>query len=84
MTDPNLRRLLEIAAQKTPDGDSTCKHYAIMPRFNVKADVNIQGIGSFEKANEALQESFYKELGINVLWIDQYSEIPNMLKMIKS
>lgn len=83
MTDPNLRRLLEVAAQKNPDGDSICKHYAILPRLHIKSGESIQGIKSFEKANEALQESFYKELGINVLWIDNYAEIPAILKQIK-
>ncbi len=30
MTDPNMRRLLEIAAQKRTENDGECQHYAIM------------------------------------------------------
>lgn len=84
MTDPNLRRLLEIAAQKRPDGDNECKHYAILPRLNIESSESIKGIKSFQNANETLQESFFKELGINVLWVDDYAEIPNILKAIKN
>lgn len=83
MTDPNMRRLLEIAAQKGMDGDNNSKHYAIMKRFNVKGNKVLQDIQRFEIVNESLQESFYKELGINVLWIDEYNEIPMILRKIK-
>lgn len=83
MTDPNMRRLLEIAAQKRIDNDGDCQHYAIMLRFGLKESESVDSIKSFEKVNETLQESFFKELGVNVIWIDKFSEIPNMLKHIK-
>lgn len=83
MTDPNMRRLLEIAAQKRTETDIDCQHYAIMRRFKIKDSEEISSIKSFEKVNESLQESFYKELGINVLWIDEFNEIPTLLKQIK-
>ena len=83
MTDPNMRRLLEIAAQKSTEEDGVCKHYAIMPRFNIKESEGVEAIKSFEKVNESLQESFFRELGINVIWIDEFSEIPILLKQIK-
>ena len=83
MTDPNMRRLLEIAAQKRTENDSDCQHYAIMRRFRIKESVEADSIKSFERVNETLQESFFKELGVNVKWIDEYSEIPAILKQIK-
>ncbi len=83
MTDPNMRRLLEIAAQKSIGEDRACKHYAIMPRFCIKELEEVEAIKSFEKVNESLQESFFGELGINVIWIDEFSEIPMLLKQIK-
>lgn len=43
----------------------------------------VESIKSFERVNESLQESFFKELGVNVLWIDEFSEIPILLKQIK-
>lgn len=83
MTDPNMRRLLEIAAQKRIENDGDCQHYAIMRRFRIKESAGVDSIQSFERANETLQESFFKELGVNVIWIDEFSEIPMILKQIK-
>lgn len=40
MTDPNMRRLLEIAAQKRTENDGECQHYAIMRRFEHKSQSN--------------------------------------------
>ncbi len=82
MTDPNMRRLLEIAAQKRAEEQERCKHFAIMKRFNIDSENN-DAIKSFEKVNEALQESFFKELGVNIIWFDEYEEIPDILKTIK-
>lgn len=83
MTDPNMRRLLEIAAQKRIDIKDTCRHYALMQRFSINSSNKSDSIKSFENVNEALQESLYEELGINVIWFDYYSEIPDILKKIK-
>lgn len=82
MTDPNMRRLLEIAAQKRAEDQENCKHFAIMQRFNIDSDNN-ESIKSFEKVNEALQESFFKELGVNIVWFDKFTEIPGILRKIK-
>lgn len=83
MTDPNMRRLLEVAAQKRTENDGECQHYAIMKRFKIEAVDKSDSIKSFERVNETLQESFFKELGVNVLWIDEFSDIPMLLKEIK-
>lgn len=82
MTDPNMRRLLEIAAQKRPD-DELCRHYAIMRRFKIGDSQEKDTVKSFEGVNESLQESFFAELGINIIWVDEYSEIPKILQRIK-
>jgi len=83
MTDPNMRRLLEIAAQKRTDIKDTCRHYAIMRRFTIDSSEKSNAIKSFENVNDALQESFYKELGVNIIWFDEYNEIPGILKNLK-
>lgn len=83
MTDPNMRRLLEIAAQKRDDINEECKHYAIMKRFKITNTKSSKAINKFESVNDLLQEAFFKELGVNILWIDDYKEIPNILKKIK-
>lgn len=83
MTDPNMRRLLEIAAQKRMENDQDCPHYAIMRRFKMKESDKVESLKSFENVHESLQESFFKESGINVIWVDEFSEIPEIIKEIK-
>ena len=83
ITDPNMRRLLEIAALKRTENDEACQHYAIMRRFRLKELAEVDSIKNFERVNETLQESFFKELGVNVIWIDEFEEIPMILKQIK-
>lgn len=83
MTDPNMRRLLEIAAQKKYD-DDLCQHYVIMRRFKINNSGKSASIKRFENVNESLQEDFFKSLGVNVIWVNDYDEIPNLLKQIKS
>lgn len=83
MTDPNMRRLLDIAKNKRSEMTETCRHYAIMPRLTLASSNESSSIRSFENVNETLQESFFKELGINIIWFDNFSEIPGILKEIK-
>ena len=73
----------EIAAQKKADGDALCRHYAIMRRFKIKDAQEKEAIKTFEGVNESLQELFFEEMGINVIWVDEYSEVPEILRQIK-
>ena len=54
-----------------------------MRRFRLKELAEVDSIKNFERVNETLQESFFKELGVNVIWIDEFEEIPMILKQIK-
>lgn len=87
MTDPNLRRLLDIAVRKQ-EGDLS-KHFVLMKResyvnnMDTDANINISSIEKFDLANQELQEDYYKELGLNIIWFDSYNEIPLILKQIK-
>lgn len=83
MTDPNMRRLLEIAAQKRDVENLECKHYAIMKKFCIEGSETSDAIKSFEGVNESIQESLFQEIGVNVIWIKKYEEIPTILRQIK-
>ena len=83
MTDPNMRRLLEVAANKDESGDVRCRHYAILPRFSITSNKSSDVIQKFESINETLQETMYRELGINVLWVDDFEDVPQIIKKIK-
>lgn len=88
MTDPNLRRLLDIVVRKQINGD-ICKHYAILPKEslvdinNSIEGVNINNLKLFEKTIINIQEDYFKELGVNIIWIESFSEIPEILKRIR-
>lgn len=55
-----------------------------MQRFKINSSGKSESIKRFENVNESLQEDFFKSLGVNVIWVNDYDEIPNLLKQIKS
>lgn len=88
LTDPNLRRLLEIAA-KSADRP---KHFAFMQRINIDKFTKDDGktvvrapIGvskRFLDRHHSLNEEVMRELGVNVIWYETYDEIPKILQRI--
>lgn len=84
LTDPNLRRLLDIAARKIHQP----RHFAILKRQNIKDKFNkaisSKAIDSFIAVDQELQEESYRELGISILWVDDYHEIPNIIDSIRN
>jgi len=73
LTDPNLRRLLAIAARKLTEP----KHYAILKRQNVVSTGKAASV--FVNVDQKLQEESFRELGLKIIWVDDYDEIPGML-----
>ncbi|MCX2545724.1 SIR2 family protein [Pseudomonas sp. COW5] len=88
MSDPNLRRLLEIAARSIEKP----KHYAFMQRINIeyfskhndKKIINapISTIKTFLDRHHSLNEEVLKELGVNIIWYEEYDDIPQLLEQI--
>lgn len=89
MTDPNLRRLMDISARSLEQN----KHFAFMKRLSIddfcyditesgkKAAIrNIDGAEKFLDTHHALNEALMKELGVTVLWYEGYDEIPEILE----
>lgn len=76
LTDPNLRRLLDVAWRKNPD--KTLSHYIIkkLPRFGDANDV-------LDDLARLLEEQDANALGINVIWVDKYDEIPALLRSVR-
>ena len=75
VTDPNLRRLLDVANRKNPS--KSLNHFIIkdIPNMGNPNDT-IDDLAIF------LTEQDYNELGLNVIWIDDFKEIPKILKRI--
>jgi len=91
MSDPNLRRLLDIAAR----GIEGHKHFAFMRRLSIdkfcyegrdeerKQKVeNLSAAITFLQRHHTLNERLMEELGVTVIWYESHEEIPDILNQI--
>ena len=85
LDDPNLRRLLEIAQT----GNNISKHFAFLRRINIEefaeANKSLHSISlqtSFLERHHNLQELMFSELGINVIWFEEFEELPKLLTQL--
>lgn len=88
MTDPNLRRLLDIASRNT----DKAKHFAFMKRLTLENFIrknddviinNTEGAKKFLDRHHNLNEEIMRELGVSVIWYTNYDEIPKILREIR-
>lgn len=75
LTDPNLRRLLDVAIRKNPE--KTLNHFIIK-----KTPSNTKSEATMDKLALLLEEQDANELGLNVIWVDEFEEIPKLLNSI--
>ena len=75
LTDPNLRRLLDVSNRRNPS--DKLNHYIVKktPNFSSKCD-------TADRLAIILEERDAYELGLKTIWIDDYPEIPDFLKKI--
>ncbi len=75
LTDPNLRRLLDVSNRKNPS--RTLNHYIIkkVPNFSSKTD-------TIDELAFLLEEQDANELGLNVIWVEKFPEIAPLLQRI--
>lgn len=91
MTDPNLRRLLDISARNI----ERSKHYSFMKRltmnnFSYEKDKNsknavidnLEGAEKFLQRHHTLNEELMKELGVTIIWYEDYDDIPDIIETI--
>lgn len=75
LTDPNLRRLLDVAWRKNPD--KTLSHYMFKKLPHIEnEDTDLDNLARL------LEEQDANTLGVNVIWIDDYDQIPHLLAAI--
>lgn len=87
LSDPNLRRLLEIAARKQ---SKSCRHYAFIKRLNndrINDTDNVKideaSVNKMLQVHHIIQEKMMDSLGIKVIWVEDYNEIPVLLDKIR-
>ncbi|WP_404465702.1 SIR2 family protein [Vreelandella aquamarina] len=91
MTDPNLRRLLDISARNIEKS----KHFAFMRRLTLenfcydndgkkKNQVvdNVKGAEDFLLRHHALNEELMRELGVKIIWFEDFDEIPLIIESL--
>jgi len=89
LTDPNLRRLLEISAKKASDQ----RHFALMQRMDTDTFVlergksvvraRKQSIQRFLENHHRIKEELFRELGVAIIWFENYKEVPRLLKRLQ-
>lgn len=78
LTDPNIRRLLDASHKHS--------HYAIMKRNTDK--LNLENffdegvINRLISINEKMTENYYLSIGIKIIWVNEYNDIPELLQTI--
>lgn len=75
LTDPNLRRLLDVANRKDPSNN--LNHYIIKKKPSL--DNNIEQI---DELMIFLEEQDANELGLNVIWVNDFDEIGDLIKKL--
>lgn len=77
--DPNLRRLAEFIARKI----RISKHFVILRREKPNGALSSEAKRLYDKISHELQEEALRELGFNVLWVESYDEIPEIIESIE-
>jgi hypothetical protein len=75
LTDPNLRRLLDVANRKNPSRN--LNHFIVkkMPNSSNNSD-------TLDQLAFLLEEQDANELGLNVIWVEDFKDIPKLLANI--
>jgi hypothetical protein len=71
-----MRRLLDVAWRKNPD--KTMSHY-LVKRLPQLPDETVP-----DELSKLLEEQDANALGLNLIWIEDYSELPDVLGKIAS
>ena len=63
------------------------RHFAILKRNEIKNNNLVSKsdrelLEIYQRIDNNIQVGYYQELGLNIIWIDDYSEIPEILERI--
>lgn len=91
LTDPNMRRLLDVSSRSGEEA----RHFAFLKRDEIKNEIedtagNKDGNGKagkeileiYQKIDDNIRTAYYRKLGLNIIWIDEYEEIPDILNSL--
>jgi hypothetical protein len=87
-TDPNLRRLLDIDFRQS----KRAKHYLCLRRLTVSdllasdanSTVRTPVAEHFLNVHHTFLEHSFADLGVNVIWVEEYAELPGLLAQVRT
>lgn len=81
LTDPNLRRLLDVSTRNK----ESARHYAILRKNRVETtDTKHEKLLKiYQNIDDNIREAYFRELGINIIWVDSFEEIPDIILKLK-
>lgn len=82
LSDPNLRRLLDVASRN----NEKPRHFALLKRPQIEKtdELSKHDIEIYRKIDMSIKEKCFSMMGINIIWIDDFKEISEILKWLKS
>ena len=85
LTDPNMRRLLDVSERKNKHKNKN--HYIIKKRYSLKDLFGESAVVSEKNKSlipliENIEEKDAYNFGFNMIWINDFNEIPEILKQI--
>ncbi|WEI91850.1 SIR2 family protein [Enterococcus casseliflavus] len=82
LTDPNLRRLLDVSTRNK----ESARHYAIL-RKNIVGTADAEHkslLKIYQSIDDNIREAYFQELGINIIWVNSFEEIPDIILKLKN
>ena len=78
MEDPNIRRLIDVTHRQYPD----VLNYAVLPRRMSLRSSSDSKKCVLRNLFEAVETASFAKIGVRVIWVDHYDDIPGVLKSI--
>jgi hypothetical protein len=78
MEDPNIRRLIDVTHKQYPD----IRYYTILRRRESLASSTHTKEAVLRNLYESVENNSFNDIGVRVLWVDRYEEIPPLLREI--
>ncbi|MBD8075466.1 SIR2 family protein [Bacillus thuringiensis] len=77
--DPNIRRLLKIISKS-----SEKKYYVLLKKYSAGNLYKIEKsvVNDFVEKHTSILEATFEKLGVNIIWFDNYNDLPNILLQI--
>lgn len=87
LTDPNMRRLLDVSIRK--NGKEEKNHYIVKKHYKLKDIYQNNEPHNVKDEKiipiiEKIEELDANKLGFNVIWINEHNEIPMLLKKLRT